>query len=797
MHPMKYFLDLAEITSEDISRVGRKAYNLAFLFQRNFPIPSGFCLPAEVYAQMWENYLSLSDFCFLPSSRQKEKLEELQSFIYNWPFDDALVGEVDEILKASGGKVIVRSSSIDEDGVRFSFAGIFCSISLLTEIQEVVFAIRSVWASLWTPQAFLYRQERNIPHNSARMSVIVQRQIEVVSSGVLFTRHPVTGKDELVINTGGAENVVSGRNLPQELLIKVDREKREIEKVKRSGDTSSFVLDNAAIKKLAKYACEMEELFRYPLDIEWVSGEELFIVQSRPLCGSSRWTREPISDFVPVKLTPLSAEFVRMYLEERYLNLYRELGVELPQEIPLTTDYRGRVYVNQDVMMMIKKRLEDGENLGIHIEKAMDMLVQLPAKTCTYSQELQKINTKTCLEVVSPLNIFIALIDCMCRNDSVIAITYLWGLLLDYYKLLLPPELSHYGDYFSSISSTDQDAETYAFSRDLEDLAERLDSDASFADYIMDRDSGEIPVFLRSFIEKYGHWAESPLELACPRYRENHDFLKKMLINLGNRENREVWKSANNERRKRCLEIENVVSKIKEEYARCSGRVEYFNELIRWILYLIDERERHRRYNLAATELLRKKAIEMARYLVRKGFLDNEDSIFYLYLHEIKILQSLEKYQDSWRDYIRERIEEYWKPDVFPEEFVGVIPKALSDAVGEVREGRRLEGISLNSGTVTARARVISDLSDIKDFERGEIVVVSTAEPFWSVLFPLATGFISETGGLLSHAAILSREYNIPAISGIPYATCIIKTGDRITLNADQGWIMIEAVAHD
>jgi pyruvate,water dikinase len=81
---------------------------------------------------------------------------------------------------------------------------------------------------------------------------------------------------------------------------------------------------------------------------------------------------------------------------------------------------------------------------------------------------------------------------------------------------------------------------------------------------------------------------------------------------------------------------------------------------------------------------------------------------------------------------------------------------------------------------------------ELCNFRSGEILVVPGCEPCWSVVFPLAGGMISETGGVLSHAAILAREYNIPGISGIMGATKIIKTGDNLLLNCDEGWILIE-----
>ncbi len=173
--------------------------------------------------------------------------------------------------------------------------------------------------------------------------------------------------------------------------------------------------------------------------------------------------------------------------------------------------------------------------------------------------------------------------------------------------------------------------------------------------------------------------------------------------------------------------------------------------------------------------------------------MDAPGSLFFLRLEEIGLLVELDRFQEEWRAYVLSAEDEFreQQKQAYPGEFAGVVPKAVQEAPEPVEKGARKEGQALSCGVVTGIARVLSGSSEMGDFRKGEILVVQGSEPCWSVLFPIAAGFIAETGGLLSHAAILAREYDIPAISGVTHATSVITSGDRITLNADEGWVMI------
>ena len=102
-----------------------------------------------------------------------------------------------------------------------------------------------------------------------------------------------------------------------------------------------------------------------------------------------------------------------------------------------------------------------------------------------------------------------------------------------------------------------------------------------------------------------------------------------------------------------------------------------------------------------------------------------------------------------------------------------------------------LRGTPGSHGTVTGTARVVRGPSEFGLVEPGDILVCSYTEPAWTPLFRIAAGVVTETGGALSHAAIVAREYGIPAVLGVPGATTRIEDGARITLNGSAGTVTV------
>jgi pyruvate,water dikinase len=134
---------------------------------------------------------------------------------------------------------------------------------------------------------------------------------------------------------------------------------------------------------------------------------------------------------------------------------------------------------------------------------------------------------------------------------------------------------------------------------------------------------------------------------------------------------------------------------------------------------------------------------------------------------------------------------------VYPDDFSSYIghypkPNEVKTVKNEFAEqGKGLKGMPVCGGKVRARVRVLESVMEAHKLEKGDILVTRQTDPGWVLVFPLISGLIVERGGMLSHGAIVSREFGIPAIVGVHEASSKIPDGALVLLDADTGFIEI------
>jgi phosphoenolpyruvate synthase/pyruvate phosphate dikinase len=101
-----------------------------------------------------------------------------------------------------------------------------------------------------------------------------------------------------------------------------------------------------------------------------------------------------------------------------------------------------------------------------------------------------------------------------------------------------------------------------------------------------------------------------------------------------------------------------------------------------------------------------------------------------------------------------------------------------------------LVGLPVSAGTIEGRARVIHDMAEA-DLEAGDILVTAYTDPSWTPVFVAITGLVTEVGGLMSHGAVIAREYGLPAVVGVEQATRLIRDRQRIRINGTDGYVEI------
>jgi pyruvate,water dikinase len=212
------------------------------------------------------------------------------------------------------------------------------------------------------------------------------------------------------------------------------------------------------------------------------------------------------------------------------------------------------------------------------------------------------------------------------------------------------------------------------------------------------------------------------------------------------------------------------------------------------------------------------KVREFGELLARNDFLDGPEDVFYLQRHEVS--DALVDLRLAWAAGSVGRGPGYWPPIVAerkrimkamrawsPPPALGAVPEAITEPLtimlwgittervnewaGEGDGNGDLTGFAGSPGVVEGTARVILDVRDIGKLEEGEILVAPVTSPSWTPVFGKVAAAVSDIGGIMSHAAIVAREYGMPAVVGTGSATARIKTGDRVRVDGDSGVVTV------
>lgn len=294
--------------------LGGKGASLERLARLGRPIPPGFCITAESYRRWIDAATDPAALAAaigrLPDAAAREEIvERLAATPTPQPVVAAVATDLATLTATVGDAapiLAVRSSALDEDGAVASFAGVHeTELGLAAEIDEVMAAVRRCWLSLWSPAAVAYRARRGLPFEGVAMAVVVQAVVPAEISAVVFTRHPVTGRDDVLINAirGLGEPMVSGTATPETLVV--DRGGRVTERIRGDRGPRLFVrdgvvvgaddrdpapiLDDRAAAALADVALDIERKFGAPVDIEAVfAAGRWILLQARPITTGLR-----------------------------------------------------------------------------------------------------------------------------------------------------------------------------------------------------------------------------------------------------------------------------------------------------------------------------------------------------------------------------------------------------------------------------------------------------------------------------------------------------------------------------
>jgi phosphohistidine swiveling domain-containing protein len=176
------------------------------------------------------------------------------------------------------------------------------------------------------------------------------------------------------------------------------------------------------------------------------------------------------------------------------------------------------------------------------------------------------------------------------------------------------------------------------------------------------------------------------------------------------------------------------------------------------------------------------------------GYLKDANDVFMLHTNELIAIGSdhIDKVHTlAVADYRRQMYRGYRHLEPPGELGRDVMQSPDASDVHTVSGAVVLKGIGCSSGVIRAAARIVQTLEQADTLKPGEILVTRFTDPGWTPVLGLVGGVVTEVGGLLSHAAVIGREYGIPAVLNVPKATQILKTGQDIEIDGDRGTVTI------
>ncbi|MCK9150572.1 phosphoenolpyruvate synthase [Methanobacterium alcaliphilum] len=317
---MKYVAFFEELNKEDVDIAGGKGANLGELTQAEIPVPPGFVVTSETYDRFMKDTGIYGDVMALLESldvNDNKKLQkaskDIKEVIISTEIPEDIKTFIIEAYNAlcqrinkEDAFVAIRSSATAEDLPEASFAGQQDTFLNIKGAEDVLEYVQKCWASLFEARAIFYREENDFDHSKVYIAVVVQEMVDAEKAGVMFTVHPSTGEEKILIegSWGLGEAVVSGSVTPdtywvdkatgeildmtiseKNVMFVKDPEQGKTIKTEVPEDLKNKrVLSGDELKSLIKLGKRIQNHYDFPQDTEWaIVNNEVFMLQSRPV----------------------------------------------------------------------------------------------------------------------------------------------------------------------------------------------------------------------------------------------------------------------------------------------------------------------------------------------------------------------------------------------------------------------------------------------------------------------------------------------------------------------------------
>ncbi|MCI0704422.1 MAG: hypothetical protein L0241_25480 [Planctomycetia bacterium] len=808
-----------EITDSEASLVGGKGFSLGKTANAGLPVPAGFVVTVHAYRRLAGRGIR-SDVGF---ARAIHKAYE----------------------SIGSGLVAVRSSATAEDAADTSFAGQQETILGVKGNEPLIDAIERCWRSLFTERAVAYRAKQNVDAARLAMAVVVQKLVPAEAAGVLFTRDPLDPDNKRMLVEaawGLGEVVVSGRVQPDRFTLeretgsvldrklgsKAVRVVAGIEEHASPQLQQQFCLSDTALSQLAELGRKVEAFYGDARDVEWAYADGTFhLLQARPITVATAAEREQVRRVViaelKAKADPKGTVWVRYNLSE-----------VLPEPTPMTWAVVQRLLaadggfgmMNRDLGAKPDPALGSLSGFDLVAGRPMANLSRLPRMQFSqppfeYPLGLYKRDPRKALDPKPMLNplagkgcflgvfalpgIMLKLTRLMnaTRHLSATfsakftteiappfvssarqALTQNWSerepsalvrefdlwvnkTLLDFARESLKPTVFAdlaWTEVFETLKPKLGEERARVAVGELS-LGAAPPEDANLALGIRKLASGTIT--RTEFLTQFGHRGTNEMELAQPRWSEAPEELDKLIRGAKGHDRAAV-----------SVDMEKIADEAKlggpfrDKFARQVERLRTYLGL----------REAGKHYLLMGYAVIRRALVELDRRFALNGgiwFLTPAD------LPDLLAGKDLSAKIAAARKKRQTELSLEVPPVLFSDDL-----EAIGCPLPEPTGGEELVGVPLSAGVAEGPALVLTEPAAPPE-EGGYVLVCPSTDPAWVPLFVKAKALVMETGGVLSHGAIVAREFGLPAVAGLPGATERLKTGQLLRVDGGRGSVTI------
>lgn len=668
----------------------------------------------------------------------------------------------------------VRSSSLQEDGLERSSAGRFKTVLGVKGAAALVAAAETV------------RNSEDYKSTKAPMDVIFQKMITPRLAGVAFSRNPLTGLNEVVVEAveGLADAMVSGEKTPLRWVWR------------GTGFTVSPAKWDDVVADVAREARRLAAAFGRPVDLEWAYDGELWWLQARAITTlgdtkvySNRISREvmpglikpmvwsinmPLVNSAWIRLidqavgkTNLApSDLARQFAYRSYFNMtalgriFELMGfphdsLEIMLGLPNTP--RPSISLSRQTLALLPRLLRFAVRL-LRYERELGALKRLKSDFATLASKT--LTTLGDSELLSHLD---ALRE---RVGEAAELNIVTPLLANLYAAGRRRLLRRNGI---------DDAEVDLLAG-VTDLA-RYDPNPRLREIGILLNTGDTRVSgrLAEFIEEFGHLSDSGNDISVPPWREVPNRVAEMASQAAERP-----------------AVERSRLSLAETRARLRGGRLLFEIMHRRAVTFQVAREEVSFSYTYGYGLLRPACLELGRRLVERGVLNEAEDVMFLALDEArgllhKPVPTLAVISSRQADFAS--VQDSVMPDIIYGDSFTPVPTDTANTA------RRVSGIGTSRGQHVAPLRIVRSSSDFAKVLRGDIIAVPYSDVGWAPIFAVAGGIVAESGGMLSHSSIVARELGIPCIVSAAGAMQLPE-GARVAMDGLTGDVVVLEETH-